>query len=429
MIRWLGCFVLALAACPAPEPPVAPKPPPPPVAVVTPPPPVVTPVPPGDDTPKLRLPRLFTPTSYAARLALDPAKSTFDGQITISGEVSVATSVIWLHGHKLAVKKATASNGATPVEVHVTPRGEDLLELQTDAPLAPGTYQLALDYSGQIDLLNTTGAFVETSGGQPYLFSQFEAVYARRVFPCLDEPDSKVPWQLTLDVPKGQLAVANTPVAKESEAGTHHVYEFAPTRPLPPYLIAFGVGPFDVVPAGATRSGIPVRIITFKGRGGEAAYAAKTTARVLDLLEAWFQIPYPYTKLDILTIPVTAGFGAMENAGLVTAAQTYVLMGAKPSWERRADWITGAAHELAHQWFGDYVTTAWWDDIWLNEGFANWMENKITAQFEPAWHYDLHEATMRFEALGAASLTKARRIRQPIVASDDIFNVFDGITY
>ncbi len=384
------------------------------------------------EIPVLRLPRSFLPTGYAARLAIDPKLPTFEGSIQITGELATPTSVIWLHGRHLTVRHATATTGggtAPPVELHVTPHGEDLLELQSDTALAPGAWQLALDYTGEIDRVNTTGAFVESSDGASYVFSQFEAVYARRVFPCLDEPDSKVPWQLTLDVPKGLVAVSNTPVAKESDVGDRHRFEFAPTKPLPAYLVAFGVGPFEVVPAAATKRGVPVRIVTFKGHRAEATYAAKTTAHVLDLLEAWFQIPYPYPKLDILTIPVTSGFGAMENAGLVTMTRQLVLMGPKPSWERRQRWIRVAAHELAHQWFGDLVTTAWWDDIWLNEGFANWMEEKITNQFEPAWHQELDELTMRDKALAADSLTHARQIREPIREAGDIFNVFDGITY
>jgi alanyl aminopeptidase len=377
----VGCVI----GCPAPQAPavVAPvQPTPPPVIAPLP----VSPLPvaPGDEMPKLRLPRLFAPTGYAARLAIDPAKPTFDGQLAITGELWTASSVIWLHARHLTVKRAVITGTALPIELHATPRGDDLLELASEAALPPGTYKLALDYTGEIDSINTTGAFVETVDKAPYVFSQFEAVYARRVFPCLDEPDSKVPWQLTLDVPKGQVAVSNTPVANESEAGNHHVFEFAPTKPLPAYLVAFGVGPFEFVPGGSTKSGVPVRIVTFKGHAAEVAYAAKTTAHTVELLEAWFQIPYPYPKLDMLVIPVTAGFGAMENAGLVTFTSQYISMDAKPSWERRANWLEGSAHELAHQWFGDLVTTAWWDDIWLNEGFARWMENKIVAEYEPA---------------------------------------------
>ncbi|MBV8761083.1 MAG: ERAP1-like C-terminal domain-containing protein, partial [Deltaproteobacteria bacterium] len=149
-----------------------------------------------------------------------------------------------------------------------------------------------------------------------------------------------------------------------------------------------------------------------------------------DLLEDWFGIPYPYDKADELTIPMTVGFGAMENPGLVTYAQDLILVDAThPSWSSRHLWVSVASHELAHQWFGDFVTTAWWDDIWLNEGFANWMETKITARFEPAWHEELSELGMRDSALGADSVVTARQVRQPITKVDDILNAFDGITY
>jgi alanyl aminopeptidase len=199
---------------------------------------------------------------------------------------------------------------------------------------------------------------------------------------------------------------------------------------LPSYLIAFGIGPFDLVPAGQTKSGVPVRIVAPKGRAADAAYAAQNTARIVDLLEDWFGIPYAFGKLDMMAIPLTSGFGAMENAGLVTFAEDLILLEPQhPSWERRARFVEVAAHELAHQWFGDLVTTAWWDDIWLNEGFADWMETKITAKFDPSWHAELREAEIRKGAVHADSLVTARRIRQPIENENDILNAFDGITY
>jgi alanyl aminopeptidase len=429
-------WLLLLAACPAP--PSAPTGPPSRVVVEAPVPDAaqaaVEHAPAAEPT--LRLPREFLPTGYAARLAIDPARSTFDGTITIAGDVAAKTEVVWLHGRHLAIKSAAASRGdpfATPAPIGsaltVTPHGEDLLELRADPPLEPDHWRLQLDYTGELDEINTTGAFKEKVGKTPYVYTQFEALYARRVFPCLDEPDSKVPWQLTLDVPKGDIAVSNTPMVKDTPMGDSHRVEFAPTPPLPSYLVAFGVGPFDIVSAGTTKRGTPVRIITMKDRGAEAAYAAKTTPRLVDLLEDWFSMPYPYPKLDILVVPITVGFGAMENAGLITFTERRVLMEGKPSWERRARYARVAAHELSHQWFGDLVTTAWWDDIWLNEGFANWLENKITAKFEPAWHAEQNELDERLDALRADALTTARRIRQPIETPGDILNVFDGITY
>ncbi|HEY0251712.1 MAG TPA: M1 family aminopeptidase, partial [Kofleriaceae bacterium] len=345
----LAVVVVGCTASQSPAP-VTPKPapPPPPVEVATP----IAPLPvaPGDDAPKLRLPRIFTPASYAARLTIDPAKPTFTGHVEITGALSQASSVIWLHGRHLTITKATINGSAMSIDLHVTPRGEDQLELQTDAALPPGNYVLAFDYSGEIDAVNTAGMFGEKVDGQAYVFSQFEAIYARRVFPCLDEPDSKVPWQLTLDVPKGMTAIANTPVAKESEAGTHHVLEFAPTKPLPSYLVAFGVGAFDIVPAGTTQGGIPMRMVVPKGKAGEAGYAAKTGAQVMSLLEKWFGIAYPYPKLDVMVLPVSSGFGAMENAGLITMDGHLMLMDAKAAASRHGLWISVLAHEGAHQW-------------------------------------------------------------------------------
>ena len=428
MNRIAIALALVGLACPAPAPPpvvpqrpVAPPPPAPDA-----PPPDATPI--VDDTPpKLRLPKTFVPTKYRATLQITPGQPTFLGTVTISGEVKERTQVIWLHGRHLNVMTAMAGDTTFAVTV----RGEDLLELRASAPLAPGALELAITYKGEIDRVNTEGVFEETYGGAPYVYTQHEAIYARRAFPCVDEPDSKVPWQLTLDIPDKLTAVSNTPIVSETprEGGFKRI-EFAPTKPLPSYLVAFGVGPFDVVEAGKTRSGTPVRVVTLKGRGADAAYAAKIAPRIVELLEDWFGMPYPYDKLDLLAIPVTAGFGAMENPGLVTAAAPWLLVDPKhASWADRQSVATGLSHELAHQWFGDLVTMAWRDDLWLNEGFATWMEPKITAKLEPAWHDELERIETRDAALTSDSLVTARRIRQPIETSDDILNAFDDITY
>src|SRR6185503_18007554 len=381
--------------------------------------------------PTLRLPRNFLPTSYAATLAIDPAQSGFDGAIAISGNVAQRSSVIWLHGRQLAIKRAVATGSGGEIQLTAKQHGDELLEFRAAAPLDPGEWTLAIDYSGVYDDLNTTGAFKQTVRGASYIYTQFEALYARRVFPCFDEPDSKVPWQLTLEVPAQLVAVSNTPVAREEAVGAGRKrLEFGATKPLPSYLIAFGVGPFDVVDAGKTARGTPVRIITMKDRAPEAVWAAKTTAKLIDLLEEFFGSPYPYEKMDMLTIPITVGFGAMENVGLITFTETSMLLDPRrAAKEREYSWIFIAAHELGHQWFGDLVTMKWWDDIWLNEGFANWVERKISAKFEPRWHEELAEVEVRNQALEADSLVSARQIRQPIVTPDDILNSFDGITY
>jgi alanyl aminopeptidase len=381
--------------------------------------------------PTLRLPRNFLPTGYAARLDIDPAKPGFEGSIQITGNVSEPSRVLWLNARKLTIHKAVAQRAGQPdVALTATPKGDDFLELRAPRALDAGSWTLAIDYAGEFDLRSTAGAFKQTVGDASYVYTQFEAVYARRAFPCFDEPDNKVPWKLTLDVPKQLAAVANTPQTGETalDGGKKRV-EFAVSRPLPSYLVAFGVGPFDFVDAGKSRRGTPVRIVTLANRGGDAAYAAKTSAKIIDLLEDYFGSPYPYEKMDMLTIPLTVGFGAMENAGLITYTETSVLFDAKASKERHLRWISVAAHELAHQWFGDLVTMVYWDDIWLNEGFASWMGRKIVARFEPAWRDDQSSLNTRDSALDNDSLTSARQIRQPIVRQDDIFTAFDRITY
>jgi alanyl aminopeptidase len=392
----------------------------PPVAVVSEPPP-----------PTLRLPRTFLPTGYTARLDLDPSQAGFDGQIQIAGNLAEPSPVIWLNAHKLEFRKAVAQQAGQPdVALTASTSGEDFVALRAAQPLAAGAWTLVIDYAGQFDTLNTAGAFKQTVGDAPYVYSQFEAIYARRAFPCFDEPDNKVPWKLTLDVPAKLVAVANAPQIAESplDAGRKRV-EFAPTKPLPSYLIAFGVGPFELVDAGKTKRGVPVRIVALAHRAADAAYAARTSAKLVDLLEDYFGSPYPYDKLDMLAIPITVGFGAMENAGLITYTETLMLMDGKASKEREGRWIGVASHELAHQWFGDLVTTAYWNDIWLNEGFATWMASKIVNRFEPTWHADQGVLTTRETALDNDSLTTARQIRQPIVTNDDVLNAFDRITY
>ena len=424
MRRSLVLVLVAVGFAPPPAP-VAPRP----VVAATPAPiaaPATGAVP---AVPALRLPRTFLPTSYAARLEIDPAKDGFEGAIAITGVIDHPSSVLWLHGRDLVIHRASATREREEVALTVTPYGEDLLELRAVGPLGAGEWTLLVDYGGKLDRVNTTGAFEQVVAGDAYVFTQLEALDARRVFPCFDEPDNKVPWKLTLDVPQKLVAVSNTSIATEVPlAGDRKRVEFAATKPLPSYLIAFGVGPFELVDGGKTRSGTPVRIVTLAHRAADAAYAAKTTAKLLELTEELCGIPYPYDKLDILSIPLTVGFSAMENAGLITFTESLVLLD-KPSRQREHEWIAVAAHEIAHQWFGGLVTMGYWDDIWLHEGFATWLAHKTAARFDPSWHDEQSGLGVRDDALEADGLVSARQLRQPIHVQDDILDVFDGITY
>jgi alanyl aminopeptidase len=374
--------------------------------------------------PELRLPRHFLPTRYIARLAIDPAKPTFDGAISIEGALDRRSAAIWLHGEHLDIASAKASDGAREVTLAVTPHG-DMLELRPATPLDAGTWTLALAYRGTIVTNSLEGAYVSKVGDDPYVITQFEAIAARLVFPCFDEPDFKVPWQLTLDVPKGQVAVSNTPpTGSIAIDATHERIAFAETRPLPSYLVAFAVGPFEIIDAGKTSSGVPLRVITPRGTKPQAAFLASAVPQVVDTLETWFQIPYPYPKLDYVVAPHLDG--AMENAGMITGEASALLV-EKPTPAEKRQIVSLCGHETAHQWFGDLVTAAWWDDIWLNESFATWLEDKVVAAFDKTWPTEVDEH--RSGAFRADALLSARKIRQPIATSADIHNVFDGITY
>ena len=173
-----------------------------------------------------------------------------------------------------------------------------------------------------------------------------------------------------------------------------------------------------------------MRVAAPFGRGKDAGYAAKNAPVFVELLEKYFGIPFPFDKLDNVTIPITSTFGAMENAGMVTFALNILI--AKPTAQSlhfEREFAETAAHEFAHQWFGDLVTTAWWDDIWLNESFASWMEAKIIDEWKPEWTHHTSFVDARAEALGSDTLVSARQVRQPIVSNDDIYNAFDTITY
>ncbi|MFD2271936.1 M1 family metallopeptidase [Undibacterium arcticum] len=269
-------------------------------------------------------------------------------------------------------------------------------------------------------------------GDHWYVYSQFESTSARRAFPCFDEPQWKTPWTLALTVKRDHVAVTNMPSISEENVGTDMKrIRFAPTLPLPSYLIALGVGPFDVVDGGtAGMNKTALRYITPKGRAAEAAYAAKVTPEILHLLEDYFGRPYPYAKLDSMAIPITVNFGAMENAGLITYRSNILLHPADREDERaQRRYVSIAAHEMAHQWFGDLVTMAWWNDLWLNESFATWMSRKVTEKFNPAWDAQAQREDERINAIHTDRLASTRQIRQTIAKPDDLANAFDGITY
>ncbi len=382
----------------------------------------------GPLPPKLRLPEVALPRKQAVRLRLVPTQEAFSGSTDIELDLRASTEVIWLHAAGLTIGQAelVAGDQHIPLAAH---QPDEFLGLTSQRPVGPGHFTLKIAFSGKLPARDDSGVYRQQEGSDWYVFTQFEATDARRAFPCFDEPSFKIPWQLTLDVPPSDLAFANTPQVSESRDGELKSVVFAETKPLPSYLVAFAVGPLEVVDAGkAGRKPTPIRIIVPRGKTGEAAYAARTTGEVLGRLEAYFDIPYPFEKLDHIAVPQKGG--AMENPGLITFGSAIMLP--KPD-ERNIrlerGYLSVATHEIGHIWFGDLVTTAWWDDLWLNEAFASWIAAKIVDQWHPEWDGQVTKVQSRSGVMGNDALMSARRIRQPIETAHDIENAFDGITY
>jgi alanyl aminopeptidase len=382
--------------------------------------------------PTLQLPKTARPLRYEIELNLIPSQETFSGTVEIDLELSEVTRLLWLNASDLSISRASLAVGSRRVAARAVPGGQDFVGFSFERPVGPGRARLRVAFAGKVADTSTTGIFRQKAGEDWYAFSMFEAIDARRAFPCFDEPSYKVPWRLTLRVPREDLAVSNTPIRSEEPlAGGRKAVAFAESKPLPSYLVAFAVGPFEIVDAGrAGRKGTPVRMIVPRGRGGEARFAAETTGPLLERLEKYFGIPYPYEKLDNLVIPHTVRFGAMENAGLVTYSETILL--ATPDHQTPAfqrTWVSVCAHETAHQWFGDFVTPAWWNDIWLNESFATWMAQKVLEEWKPDWNIPARRAISRAETMQGDTLVSARKIRQPIASKGDIDSAFDNISY
>lgn len=418
--RSLGLLAL-LAACKSTPPPAPPAPP------------VEEPKakPPANHAaPKLRLPTIVKPISNAVTLHLSPNEEKARGQVAIEVEISRKTDVVWLHaGDNLDVTTAALTGGGKTRVMKVT-RAGDFLGLELEEEVAPGPYKLGVGFDATLPSREGRGAYRQEEKGTQYIYTQFESTDARRAFPCFDEPSFKAPWTITLEVPKDDVAVSNAPMTSEKpSADGWKTVSFAQTKPLPSYLVAFAVGPFEIVDAGTGgQKKVPIRILTPKGRAAEAKYAAETTGQVVDRLEKYFGMPYPYEKLDHIAVPQKGG--AMENPGLITYGTTTIL--GKPedkSIRLQRGYLSIAAHELGHIWFGDLVTTAWWDDIWLNEAFATWISDKIVAQWHPEWDEQVGLARSKHGVMVGDAYASARRIRQPIESKHDIANAFDGITY
>lgn len=376
------------------------------------------------------------PVAYDLQLFLDPNQASFSGVVKISLQIEKPTQHIWMHGQDLTVSQAIAWDAQQQAHhVHykqVTRQGVVLLTI--DPPLPVGPVSLQMQYQGQYNQA-LSGLYRAHDREKFYVFSQFEPISARLAFPCFDEPRFKTPFDVTLVIPEAMTAVSNTTAVAESiDDQGHKSIRFGQTEPLPTYLIAVVVGTLDQVasyiPINVYRHRpLPLRGICTKGHKEEIRYAVEHAGQIVASLERYFQAPYPFEKLDLIAVPDFAA-GAMENAGAITFRDWLLLMNPKQvSYSQQRSYLSVASHELAHQWFGDWTTMYWWDDLWLNESFATWMGQRTAQLLDPNGHYDVDLIQGMHAAMGQDALKFARKIHQPCTKADDVYNAFDMITY
>jgi alanyl aminopeptidase len=344
---------------------------------------------------------------------------------------------LWLHARQLDVGHAELidSSGAHR-EATFTPRdASGVAEIAFGTTLPAQEIDLALDYSALFNK-KLQGLYKVTVGDDAYITSQMEAVSARYAFPGFDEPRFKTPFDITLTVPKDLVAIANTRPQHEevSEDAKWKTIAYARTEPLPTYLVAVAVGPWDVV-EGPTltantvrRQALPLRGIGPRGTAPQLKWILAQTPAIVKFFEEYTKQPYPFDKLDLLGAPDFSA-GAMENAGLIVFRDVLLRIDdSSPAGTSRSSFDV-TAHEVAHEWFGDLVTVPWWNDIWLNEAFATWAQGKATVALKPEFLGDLSRLESAFGAMASDSLLSARKIRQPVDDQGEIENAFDSITY
>jgi puromycin-sensitive aminopeptidase len=391
------------------------------------------------DAPAYRLPTTVRPHAYRLVLTPDLPGATFTGDVEIDVTVDQPTSSITLNAAELEITFAELNDADPDGGYALTPTGieldaeEERATLTFAEPLEVGPATLHLSFTGILnDKLHGfyRSTFTDESGAEHIIATtQMESTDARRAFPCWDEPELKATFEITLVVDDSLAAFSNGAVADESpEPGGGRRVRFAPTMVMSTYLVAFIVGPLEATNP-LEVDGVPLRIVHRPGQGHLTQFALTVGAHALRFFTAYFGIPYPADKLDLVAIPDFA-FGAMENVGCVTFRESVLLVdpsqAARVELERVADVI---CHEIAHMWFGDLVTMKWWNGIWLNEAFATFMEVLAVDAFRPEWQRWVSFGVEKEAAMAVDGLHSTRPVEFPVGRPEEAQGMFDVLTY
>ncbi|WP_260924434.1 M1 family metallopeptidase [Novosphingobium sp. 9] len=407
---------------------------------------------PDANAPKGKLSDVAVPVAYRLDLTIQPERTHFSGHTEIDVDFKKPLSSLYMHGRDLAMAGVMARVGGAVVPVKYTQVDElGVVRLDFAKQIPAGRVTLVFDYDAPFSNGGASLFHVKVAD-KWYAWTQFESIDARGAFPGFDQPGFKTPFTVTLTTAAGQQVYSNAPEASEtplkvdanSPAAQYDkahglttpaemvVHRFAPTKPLPTYLVAFGTGPFAVAkgeaaPTPERATPLAVRVLGTQPNKDKLDFALQNTGPIVGLLEKYFGEPFPFPKLDQIGSPIMGG--AMENAGADTYADDLLFLDHGASTSQKQEFGMVVAHELSHQWFGDLVTPAWWDDIWLNESFANWMGYRIGNEWQPDLKIGAGAIDEAFQAMNIDALKAGRPIHQPIATSGEIDSAFDQVTY
>ncbi len=376
-----------------------------------------------------RLPKTVIPSHYALTLAPDIKAATFTGLETIDVDLKEPSKTITLNSAEIAFQSVTVEAAGKELTAAVTSdaeKEESTFTFPETLPAGPAT--LTVHYTG---ILNDKlrGFYLSKTDKRSYAVTQFESTDARRAYPSFDEPAFKATFDITLVIDKNDTAISNAPIASDTPGpdANKHTIKFDRTVKMSTYLVAFLVGDFQCT--SGESDGVAIRVCGTPDKVALTNYGLGVAEWVLHYYDNYFGIHFPLKKLDLIAIPDFEA-GAMENFGAITYRETDLLIDEKTATiEAKKNVSEVIAHEMAHQWFGDLVTMQWWDNIWLNEGFATWMETKPVAVMHPEWHIDQDDAAQLDGVLNLDAQPTTRAIRAKADTREEIEQMFDGISY
>lgn len=376
-----------------------------------------------------RLPGNVVPEHYILKLTPDLNINRFDGEETINVRVLSPTKSVVLNALNIDIKSAALEWNGVRTDAGVSiDAANERVTLETQAVVPAGVAKIHIRYSGRLNQ-ELRGLYISNANGRKYVVSQFESVDARTAFPSFDEPQYKATFDISVIVDAGDTAISNGQIVTDTPgpAAGKHTIQFSTTSKMSTYLVALAVGDWKCI--SGEQDGVPLRICSVPGKERQGAFALESTKAVLSFYNRYFGMKYPFGKLDQLAV---ADFeaGAMENTAAIIYRERDLLLDEKyASIEDRKRVANIVSHEIAHQWFGDLVTMKWWDDLWLNEGFATWIEQKPLAAWKPEWTIPQDESQTTNESLTTDANETTRAIRHPAETREEIDSLFDRIAY